>query len=317
VFLDEIGDMPIALQSKLLRALQEREVRPVGSSQSVPVDVRIISATHRNLEERVSTGEFREDLYYRLNVVSLAIPPLSQRPEDIVPLARHFLATTAARYGKDVRAFAPEAMEMLLGAPWPGNVRQLSNVVEQAVALRPPRSFGGVGGRGAREAVGLTPADGPRARRAPDPILRIWRGATRARAALAPSSMLPDGTSSRCRCSRARKRSGAPRAEPTVACRRCQTVAPRRAGSGTRRAALRTNHPGTDTHARTLLKCASSIFFRFSSLPVPALRNRCAPAPSVPKRWPTRSTSPAFRPCSGVLDGLRRRAERRLGPTEG
>ncbi len=103
VFLDEIGDMPVALQSKLLRALQEREVRPIGTSQAVPVDVRIISATHRNLEERVASGEFREDLYYRLNVVSFAIPTLAERPEDILPLARHFLTTTAARYGKDVR----------------------------------------------------------------------------------------------------------------------------------------------------------------------------------------------------------------------
>ena len=135
VFLDEIGDMPPALQAKLLRALQEREVRPVGAAQAIPVDVRIVSATHRNLEERVARSEFREDLYYRLNVVSLAIPPLADRREDIVPLAKHFLATTAARYSKDVRALAPDALELLIGAPWPGNVRQLANVVEQAVAL--------------------------------------------------------------------------------------------------------------------------------------------------------------------------------------
>jgi two-component system response regulator GlrR len=177
VFLDEIGDMPIALQSKLLRALQEREVRPVGSSQSVPVDVRIISATHRNLEERVSTGEFREDLYYRLNVVSLAIPPLSQRPEDIVPLARHFLATTAARYAKDVRAFAPEAMEMLLGAPWPGNVRQLSNVVEQAVALAtsPVVPAASVAAALKSEPSGLTPLDEAKRAFERDYLIRILR----------------------------------------------------------------------------------------------------------------------------------------------
>src|SRR5690606_32849233 len=91
VFLDEIGDMPLALQAKLLRALQEREVRPVGSAQPVAIAVRISSATHRDLEERVKSGEFREDLYYRLNVVSLFIPPLAQRREDIAPLAKHFL----------------------------------------------------------------------------------------------------------------------------------------------------------------------------------------------------------------------------------
>jgi two-component system response regulator GlrR len=135
LFLDEIGDMPAPLQAKLLRALQERQVRPVGATQPVAVDVRVISATHRNLEERVRSGEFREDLYYRLNVVALTLPPLAERREDVVPLARHFLEITAARYAKEVRAFAPEALEMLVAAPWPGNVRQLANVVEQAVAL--------------------------------------------------------------------------------------------------------------------------------------------------------------------------------------
>jgi two-component system response regulator GlrR len=135
VFLDEIGDMPAALQAKLLRALQEREVRPVGAAQPVPVDVRIISATHRNLEEQVARREFREDLYYRLNVVSFTIPSLAERREDIALLVRHFLAQTAERYGKEVRAFAPEALEILIAAPWPGNVRQLANVIEQVVAL--------------------------------------------------------------------------------------------------------------------------------------------------------------------------------------
>jgi two-component system response regulator GlrR len=135
IFLDEIGDMPVSLQAKLLRVLQERAVRPVGAMQPVTVDVRVLSATHRNLEERVASGEFREDLYYRLNVVALAIPALSERREDIVPLASHFLRRTAARYGKDLKAFAPDALELLVAAPWPGNVRQLENVVEQAVAL--------------------------------------------------------------------------------------------------------------------------------------------------------------------------------------
>ena len=135
IFLDEIGDMPLALQAKLLRSLQDREVRPVGATQTVPVDVRIISATHRDLEERVTAGAFREDLYYRLNVVSFRVPPLAERREDIVPLAQHFLRSVAERYGKSVRSFAPEALELLIGAPWPGNVRQLQNVIEQSVAL--------------------------------------------------------------------------------------------------------------------------------------------------------------------------------------
>jgi two-component system response regulator GlrR len=140
VFLDEIGDMPLALQAKLLRVLQEREVRPVGATQTVAVDVRIVSATHRDLDEQMKTGQFREDLYYRLNVVSLSLPTLAERREDIVPLARHFLALVTERYGKEVKALAPDALELLLAAPWPGNVRQLLNVIEQVVAL----SSGGI-----------------------------------------------------------------------------------------------------------------------------------------------------------------------------
>jgi two-component system response regulator GlrR len=177
VFLDEIGDMPHALQSKLLRALQEREVRPVGAQVTVPVDVRIVSATHRNLEERVSDNEFREDLYYRLNVVSLTLPPLAQRPEDIVLLAKHFLATTAARYRKDVRAFAPEALELLLGAPWPGNVRQLANVVEQAVALAtsPIVPAALLSSALKSEPSGLTPLDEAKRAFERDYLIRILR----------------------------------------------------------------------------------------------------------------------------------------------
>jgi two-component system response regulator GlrR len=127
--------MPFALQAKLLRVLQDREVRAVGATQGVSVDVRIISATHRDLDAEMKQGRFREDLYYRLNVVSLDLPPLSERREDIVPLATHYLKVTAARYGKNVHAFAPEALQLLVAAPWPGNVRQLVNVVEQVVAL--------------------------------------------------------------------------------------------------------------------------------------------------------------------------------------
>jgi two-component system response regulator GlrR len=135
LFLDEIGDMPLALQAKLLRVLQDKEVRAVGATQGTPVDVRVISATHRDLEAHMKAGRFREDLYYRLNVVSLVLPPLVERREDIVPLAMHYLRSTAARYRKGVHAFAPEALQILVAAPWPGNVRQLINVVEQVVAL--------------------------------------------------------------------------------------------------------------------------------------------------------------------------------------
>jgi two-component system response regulator GlrR len=135
LFLDEIGDMPLPLQVKLLRALEERKIRPVGSHESFDVDVRVIAATHRNLEERIASGEFREDLYYRLNVVKLYIPTLAERREDIPMLANHFLSRLAERYRRGRLAFAPEAMQILVSAPWPGNVRQLLNVIEQAVAL--------------------------------------------------------------------------------------------------------------------------------------------------------------------------------------
>ena len=135
LLLDEIGDMPLALQVKLLRVLQERAVRPVGASQATPVDVRIISATHRDLEAAMAAGLFREDLYYRLNVVTLSLPALAERREDIPLLANHFLHTLAAKYGKRLSGFSPEALKALAAAPWPGNVRQLYNVVEQACAL--------------------------------------------------------------------------------------------------------------------------------------------------------------------------------------
>ncbi|MCK9381881.1 MAG: sigma 54-interacting transcriptional regulator [Sulfuritalea sp.] len=135
LFLDEIGDMPLPLQVKLLRVLEEREVRPVGATRSEPIDVRIISATHRDLEEEMSAGRFRRDLYYRLNVVSLSIPDLAERRDDIPLLANHFLCKLAQSYRKEINGFAPEAMELLIRASWPGNVRQLLNVVEQAVAL--------------------------------------------------------------------------------------------------------------------------------------------------------------------------------------
>ncbi len=135
LLLDEIGDMPPALQVKLLRVLQERAVRPLGSSQSIAVDVRIISATHRDLEAAMAEGQFREDLYYRLNVVTLTLPTLGERREDIRLLAHHFLTKLAVKYGKRLSGFAPEALKALTTAAWPGNVRQLYNVVEQVCAL--------------------------------------------------------------------------------------------------------------------------------------------------------------------------------------
>jgi len=137
LFLDEIGDMPLALQVKLLRVIETREVRPIGATRSIPFDVRIISATHRDLAREKDAGGFREDLYYRLNVVGLRLPSLGERPEDIPLLARHFLASLAPRYGRENPAFAPDAQELLAKARWPGNVRQLYNVVEQSIALCP------------------------------------------------------------------------------------------------------------------------------------------------------------------------------------
>ncbi|WP_215398378.1 sigma 54-interacting transcriptional regulator [Rheinheimera oceanensis] len=135
LFLDEIGDMPVALQVKLLRALQERQIRPVGSSKTVPINVRVLSATHRDLQQAMGDGSFREDLYYRLNVVNLQLPSLEQRPEDIPLLARHVLQQSVERHQVDVTRFSDDAMQLLATAKWPGNVRQLVNVVEQCVAL--------------------------------------------------------------------------------------------------------------------------------------------------------------------------------------
>ena len=135
LMLDEIGDMPLALQVKLLRVLQERVVRPLGSSQSIPVDVRIISATHTDLDAAMAEGQFRTDLYYRLNVVTLTLPPLAERREDIPLLANHFLVKLTTKYAKRLSGFAPEALKALTTAAWPGNVRQLYNVVEQVCAL--------------------------------------------------------------------------------------------------------------------------------------------------------------------------------------
>jgi len=135
LLLDEIGDMPLSFQVKLLRTLQERVIRPVGSTASIPVDVRIISATHQDLELALEEKTFREDLYYRLNVVTLELPALTERREDIPLLANHFLHGFPDAKKRGVTGFSPDAMEELLTAPWPGNVRQLHNAVEHSVAL--------------------------------------------------------------------------------------------------------------------------------------------------------------------------------------
>lgn len=135
LFLDEVGDMPLNFQVKLLRALQEKEVRPVGSTIPVPVDVRIIAATHQNLQKSIIEQKFREDLYYRLNVVELELPPLSERREDIPLLAQYFLTKSKEKTDTEVNGFTKEAMELLISADWPGNIRQLQNIIEQSVAL--------------------------------------------------------------------------------------------------------------------------------------------------------------------------------------
>ncbi|GAB6886539.1 sigma 54-interacting transcriptional regulator [Desulfothermus okinawensis JCM 13304] len=135
IFLDEIGETSLAMQAKLLRVIQEREIQRVGSDVTIKVDVRIIAATNRDLEEEVKKGRFREDLFYRLNVVTLKIPPLRERREDIPLLAQHFLEKYAAKYKKNIKGFSPIAMDMFLKYPFPGNVRELENIVERAVIL--------------------------------------------------------------------------------------------------------------------------------------------------------------------------------------
>lgn len=135
LFLDEIGDMPLNFQVKLLRVLQEKEVRRVGDTQTVSIDVRVISATHKDLEQAVEEKTFREDLFYRLNVVELRLPALSERRDDIPLLVNHFFQQIIKRIQKPLTGYTDDAMALLIAAPWPGNVRQLQNVVEQTVAL--------------------------------------------------------------------------------------------------------------------------------------------------------------------------------------
>jgi len=136
LFLDEVGELPHALQVKLLRVLQEEEVRPVGDTRSERVDVRVVAATARDLEAAVKTGQFREDLYYRLNVVGIRLPPLRQRPGDIPPLARHFLARYARlRPGDPIGGISDEALAAMQTYRWPGNVRELEHAIERASVL--------------------------------------------------------------------------------------------------------------------------------------------------------------------------------------
>jgi two-component system response regulator HydG len=137
IFLDEIGETSAAMQAKLLRVIQEREIQRVGGDETLSVDVRILAATNQNLEEAVENGRFREDLFYRLNVVTLRIPPLRERTDDIPLLAQHFLEKYAGKNRKNVKGFSPLAMDLLLKYGWPGNVRELENTIERAVILLP------------------------------------------------------------------------------------------------------------------------------------------------------------------------------------
>jgi DNA-binding NtrC family response regulator len=135
LFLDEIGEISPAVQVKLLRFLQEREFERVGGNETISVDVRVLAATNRNLQQMVAEGKFREDLFYRLNVITIEMPALRERPSDVPLLASFFLRKYAAENGKDVRGFSPEALDLLTGYAWPGNVRELENVIERAVVL--------------------------------------------------------------------------------------------------------------------------------------------------------------------------------------
>jgi DNA-binding NtrC family response regulator len=141
IFLDEISEIPLELQAKLLRALQEGVVTPLGSTKSYPTDVRVLCATNVNLSEKLKEGTFRADLYYRLNVVSLEIPPLRQRKEDILPLAEYFLANQSIFYGEPLKVLSPIVQKLLLNYSWPGNVRELANAMERAYVLTPGREI--------------------------------------------------------------------------------------------------------------------------------------------------------------------------------
>jgi two-component system nitrogen regulation response regulator NtrX len=137
LFLDEVGDMTLKTQAKVLRVLQEQKVEPVGGTGAVAVDVRVIAATNKNLEEEIRKGTFREDLFFRLNVIPFAVPPLRERREDVPLLTRHFVAQISSEYGKRPKELSPDTMEVLTGYPWPGNVRELRNIIERLVIMTP------------------------------------------------------------------------------------------------------------------------------------------------------------------------------------
>lgn len=141
LLLDEVTEMPLPLQAKFLRVLQEREVERVGGHKTIPLDIRVVATSNRNMEEAVAKNEFREDLYYRLNVFPLELPPLRERPQDIIPLARNFLARLAARVGRHGMSLTPAAEKRLERHGWPGNIRELENVVQRAMILAPGESI--------------------------------------------------------------------------------------------------------------------------------------------------------------------------------
>jgi DNA-binding NtrC family response regulator len=142
LFLDEIGELPLSAQARLLRVLQEGEVRRVGSVETRKISVRLIASTHRNLQALVNDGEFREDLYYRLNVVKLSLPPLRERGDDVMLLAQHFLATNAERHGKTKLKFSDAAARCIRSYRWPGNIRELENAIQRAVILSDGKAIG-------------------------------------------------------------------------------------------------------------------------------------------------------------------------------
>jgi two-component system response regulator PilR (NtrC family) len=175
IFLDEISEMTLAMQVKLLRVLQERTVRPVGGTSEIPIDVRVIAATNRDLDKAVAENVFREDLYYRLNVIPIRVPNLRERREDITLLASHFLKKYAAAANRSILRLNQSALDALCGYEWPGNVRQLENTVERAVALETTNELH----------VEL-PAERPKARAAA-------AGAGRGSSEVAPGEVLPEG----------------------------------------------------------------------------------------------------------------------------
>ncbi len=141
IFLDEIGDLPIGLQAKLLRVLQEKEIEPLGASRPKTIDFRLIAATNQDLEQRVRDGYFRKDLFYRVNVISITLPPLRELKEDIPVFAEHFLMKLRRRIPSDVEKIAPETMRLLMAYDWPGNIREFENVMERALSLSPGLSI--------------------------------------------------------------------------------------------------------------------------------------------------------------------------------